>query len=153
MGGPTSGRWLGAAKRRTVEDCLAIDTHDLLRMRLLVAGTSSTRRITWRRGGAEIGALWLALDVTTPAAAVAVLTYESRGIEKEDRVALTSSPAGWGGTMWWWRCSGCCRRARVLLLPPASSRFLCRGCHKLTYWVCQRSHTAAGALWRQLRNR
>ncbi len=149
MGGPTSGRWLGAAKRRTVEDCLAIDLRDLRKMMLLVPGTSTTKRVSWSRDSAEVGSLWLELDLTTPAAAVATLEYGSC----EYRVALSSMALGFGGARWWWRCPGCCRRARVLLLPPASSRFLCRGCHKLTYWVCQRSHTAAGALWRELRGR
>ena len=155
MGGPTSTRWRGHVKATRVEDCFAIDTHDLLRTELLVAGASTTRRITWTRGEAEIGALWLALDVTNPAAAVAVLTYESRGIEREDRVALTSSPAGWGGSMWWWRfpAAGCGRRVAKLYAPPSTSRFTCRRCGRLTYTSCQVSHTLAGRLLRGLRGR
>ena len=148
MGGPNSTRWRGHVKATTVEDCFAIDTHDLLRTKLLVAGTSSTRRITWTRGGAEVGALWLALDVTTPAAAVAVLTYESRGIEKEYRVALTSTPVGWGGLMWWWRCPapGCRRMTRKLYLAPRSSVFSCRVCGGLAYWSSQTNHTRVAKL-------
>jgi len=142
MGGPTSTRWRGCDRKTTVEDCLRLDLRDLRRWRLLVAGGSATRRITWKRNGAEIGALWATLDLTTPVAAVATLEYGSC----EYRVALSSMALSLGGSRWWWRCPGCRRNARVLLLPPSSSRFLCRACHRLTYWSSQTNHTRAAKL-------
>jgi hypothetical protein len=127
MGGYGSGRHHGAKKRR-VESCRVLDVKALRREGALTPGASGT--ITWARDGEQSVAF-------RADAAELVLSYHDRpDVEREpdeQRVALSSIPAVFGGSRVYFICPGtdCGRRVAKLFL--VRGLFLCRRCHGLAY--------------------
>jgi hypothetical protein len=131
MGGPGSGRYNGAKKRR-VESCLALDVNELRREGALTPGASGT--LSWER---DDGAPSLAFRAEVDALVVAYLAEHVAASEvAEQRIALTYGPATFGGTRVYFVCPGseCGRRVSKLYLARGAVR--CRDCHGLAY-ECQ----------------
>lgn len=62
-----------------------------------------------------------------------LLTLHSTG----QSLKLRPTPQRFGGLRWWFICPECEGRCASLYMPPPGSVFLCRICHKLTYYSSQ----------------
>ncbi len=127
--------------KKTVESSLALDVLDFARADHLYEGSRGTH--TWKhRGGKEHSTSWkvtgqallLTYELTTPSS-VEPTPYAYP-------VTLAHTPTCFGGVRVGFLCPGCQARVRKLYLPPGEVRFLCRGCHHLTYESRRRRRTA-----------
>jgi hypothetical protein len=141
MGGAFSGqRW---HKKRTVEDCHALDTADLKRLGLLAPG-ERVGVLRWTRGGNEVSAVGYTTRVGESAGTLR-LSYRPRSAEADVAYPVELVPTGChlGGKRWWFVCPlarghvVCGRRVRKLYL--VGRYFGCRHCHALTYTSTQTS--------------
>jgi hypothetical protein len=150
MGGSGSGRWKYHKKKRTTEECWALEVADLPRD-LLNGGTPSGVLRTLRLDGRNSV---LRIRWTLQSAGESpVLTLSYRPCRKAEerelteRVPLLATKPHFGGVRWWFACpfssksrKPCGRRVGKLYLPPGELRFGCRQCHALTYKSSQESH-------------
>ena len=126
IGGFGSGQRFGYAKRRVVEDCLALDVNRLAREGVLTAGAIGS--MTWGdtavRTKATSEALTLTYKVLSTSGGSETIRYD---------VPLTRTASTFGGSRAWFACpgEGCGRRVAKLFL--VGRYFLCRVCHRLIY--------------------
>jgi hypothetical protein len=141
MGGAFSGhRW---HKKRTVEDCHALDTADLKRLGLL---TSDERVgvLRWTRGRDVVSSVGYTIRVGENAGTLR-LSYRPRKSEEEVEypIELVPTPCHLGGKRWWFVCplrrgdAVCDWRVRKLYL--GGRYFGCRHCNALAYTSTQQS--------------
>lgn len=117
MGGLGSGRPRKKPGSWLVEECISIDVN------------------AFNRG--EVRGARLAHDERGRACVL-----EPRGpTGPRERIELTQSRAGFGGSRWWFKCPRCDGRRGKLYRPPGAGRHLCRVCHGLSY-RSQREHDA-----------
>lgn len=152
MGGTWSGyRW---RKKRTVENCHALDTANLKRLGLLVPGTTDRRgTLRWTHGGKQTSVVSYTITVGQTTGGLG-LAYQMKSAEGDVAYAirLVTTPCHLGGVRWWFVCplvrSGvaCGRRVRKLYL--GGRYFGCRHCHGLTYTSTQQSDSRVYAALR-----
>jgi hypothetical protein len=129
MGGCGSGRHNGTRKRR-VESCFGLDVRELRRKGALTPGTAGT--LTSEHNG----------DIAVPISfwadqSAVTLCYHGQqapeSVEVEQRVALSSVPAAFGGSRTYFLCPGAECGQRVAKLYFYRGVFRCRRCHRLAY--------------------
>lgn len=144
---------------RVVEDCLAIDVNELMRLGIVVTGERHRGRFEWYNlmTARVIGDCYYDVDCTRPEVASAVFTYTLRELSQQLAliVFLTSTRPTFGGLRWWFRCPikdsrgyRCENRVGKLYLPPGDVYFGCRECHRLTYTSHQSHKCGLGMLRR-----
>ena len=118
-------------RKRTVEDCLSIDSRTMARSNSLIDGAASTW--VWRNGkGDIISSLgYLHQD------GVLTLQYAIDSQSIKQHIRVTSTPCNYGKHRYWFLCpnNGCGKRVAKLYL--ANSVFHCRHCHQLNYQIQQ----------------
>lgn len=150
MGSSGSGRWNYQEKKRTTEECWALDVANLP-LEMLDGGTSSgvlraprldsSNSVLCVRGALQLGG-------ESP---VLTLSYRpcrrAEGRELTEQVRLLATKPHFGGVRWWFACpfsskdrEPCGHRVGKLYLPPGERWFGCRRCHALTYKSSQESH-------------
>jgi len=153
MGGTGSGRWSYHDKRRTVEECWAIDVSDVVRVvdpSQPVPTSESLRPIRPARGY-RMPPVRCTVEVNEDGAPMLGLCYTVPGrwgleLRVEESVCLLTTRPYFGGVRWWFSCprmingERCGRRVGKLYRAPASRRFACRHCLDLTYESCQKCH-------------
>jgi hypothetical protein len=156
MGGFGSGRWGWHSKKTVVEDCKALDLHQLAREGSFVAGRTASLR--WLRGEQETGSIGYSVR-PREGGLLLVLSYRWSRADGEGRsvelpISLETTRPRFGGLRWWGHCplavSGvaCRRRVAKLYLPPGACYFGCRVCHGLTYNSAQTHDKRVDALRR-----
>jgi hypothetical protein len=154
MGGFGSGRWNWPSKKTTVEDCKALDLHQLARAGSFVAGRTASLR--WLRGEQETGSIGYTVR-SRGTGLLLVLSYCWRRADEEWQsielpIPLETTQPRFGGLRWWGRCPlavngvPCRRRVAKLYLPPGERYFGCRVCHGLTYHSAQTHDKRVDAL-------
>jgi hypothetical protein len=148
MGGYGSTRWGSHSKKDTVEDCLKLDIHQLLK-KIIPAGmltkpTYAFLALKWSRGEREIASIGLWLDSRGDMPRI-TLDYRVTPIGGEPQpirseVAFTSTLCRYGSVRWWFQCPRCQKRVGCLYKAPGSPHFRCRHCHDLTYTSAQEAH-------------
>jgi hypothetical protein len=150
MGCSSSGRWNYQEKKRTTEECWAVDVTDLPQGTLDRVTSSGFLWAFRLAGRSNVLCLRWTLE---PVGEGPVLTLSYRpyrraeGREIVERVRLLTTKPHFGGTRSWFACpfsskdgEPCGRRVGKLYLPPRELRFGCRQCHALTYKSSQESH-------------
>jgi hypothetical protein len=128
-----------------VEDCKALDLHQLAREGRFVAGRAGSLR--WLRGEQETGSISYTVRPRGDGLSL-VLSYrwnraDGEGQSIELPIPLERTRPRFDGLRWWGCCplavSGvaCGRRVAKLYLPPGERYFGCRHCHALTYHSAQ----------------
>ena len=153
MGSSGSGRWSYHNKKRTVEECLAINISEIARaVDLSKPGpVSGSLRPTMPKTGKRMSPLRFMLKVGNDSTPLLRLSYSIGGkwnIEPrvEEVIRLQATKPNFGGARWWLSCPGmvdgkeCGRRVGKLYRPPQKQYFACRHCLDLTYESCQKSH-------------
>ena len=141
MGGYGSGIWKSWGAKYPVERCLTLDLGYLRKNKLVYLGGFSSGTLTWSRNGEPIGSISYYFS-----GLILQLTYKKNGQDTETRVAITRTPAYFGGERLWFLCPICSRGEKLskLYLPPNSKYFGCRKCHNLTYQSSQESRKYDG---------
>ncbi len=157
MGGAGSGRWTYHDKKRTVEECWAIDICAMVRAVDLSkpGSTSHPFRPTMPTTGKRMSPIRCTTKFGDDGKPLLVLTYavgSRRGLKQrvEEVVHLQITRPNFGGVRWWFCCpymvdgEECGRRVGKLYLLPGGRYFACRRCLDLTYESCQKSHLYNG---------
>jgi hypothetical protein len=148
MGGSGSGRWNYREKKRTTEECWALDVANLQWGTLDGRTPSGVVRALRLDGAMNVLCVRWALELgENPVLTLSYQPYR-RAEEQEiiERIQLLSTQLHLGGVRWWFACPrrfngvSCNRRVGKLYLPPGEGRFGCRRCHALTYKSSQESH-------------
>jgi hypothetical protein len=149
MVGSGSGRWNYHEKKRTTENCWALEVADLPRGTLDGGMLSGVLRVLRLDGVRSVLCVRWALELVGESPVLA-LSYRAcrraEGREIIERVRFLTTKPHFGGTRWWFACplsseeGPCGQRVGRLYLPPGESRFGCRRCHSLTYKSSQESH-------------
>lgn len=156
MGGYGSTRWANHEKAATVEEALALDVADLVRLGLLLREPASvSRSVSWTVSGTgeTRASVYLTVDTLHGNHSVA-FRYNANGTPISYRVLLASTRPPLGGRRWWWVCPlevkgrPCGKRVQKLYLPPSASLFGCRSCHRLAYRVSQEHDKGVDAFLR-----
>lgn len=135
--------------RRTVEDCLILDTKDVMAEEWWVRG-SWRGEVTWKLDltGEVVSSIAYEVAYDGLYDYRALVVYAVAGGEAGPiilDIPLAFTSPGFGGLRSWFRCPAstpagtCGRRAGKLYLPPGEAVFACRECHRLTYTSCQGS--------------
>ena len=150
MGGNGSGRWSMHQKKRTTEECWALDVADLPQGPRQHGSTSGVLRAVRIDGKGSVLRVRYALEPSDEAGPLVVLSYHldrgNAGQELVERIPLLTTRPNYGGARFWFACplskigEPCRRRVGKLYLPPGELRFGCRQCHSLTYRSSQESH-------------
>lgn len=134
MGGLGSG--FRGIRRKTVEECLTIDSDRLLWWLRRFGG--------WAVRGSIDGetAFGIRIDPGPEEAETSVIAsgHIERGGKRRNWsqvIAVELAPANLGSVRRYWRCPVCGLRAKKLHLPYGRSEFACRKCWNLTYERCQ----------------
>ncbi len=132
MGGLGSGYY--RPRKRTADECLALDINDLARQGLL-ADRRREGQLRWhdRRTGERLLPLSYHFERVDRQTGRLKLVYSVDGCPQEQTIALTTARLVSVGRRWWFACPHCGRRAGKLYLPPNEQQFGCRVCHRLTY--------------------
>lgn len=157
MGGTDSGRWTYHDKKRTVEECWAIDVSDVARvvdLRNLGSASGSLRPIkpASRKRMSPVRCVLEVRDAGTPLLGLSYTVMERCGLghQVEEVVPLQSTRPNFGGVRWWFSCPRtidgemCGRRVGKLYRTPEGQHFACRQCLDLTHESCQKSHRHDG---------
>jgi hypothetical protein len=153
MGGTGSGRWTYHKKKRTVEDCWAIDISEVTRvvdLQNLVPFSGSLRPIKPATGN-RMPPVRCTVEFKGDDAPMLGLYYAFLGrwgLEHriEEPIPLLTTRPNFGGVRWWFSCprlvnsEKCGHRVGKLYRAPGSRHFACRRCLDLTYESCQKSH-------------
>jgi hypothetical protein len=145
MGGFGSGRSATGARKRTVEECLALYANEWTREGILRQGMDEPGVWQWFRDDdpeQERGCIGFHVKTEGDSGFV-TLEYTLGSGEASERLIydielLTTRPF-LGGLRWWFSCPMCGRRVAKLYL--GGRRFGCRTCHNLTYRSTQRAHS------------
>jgi hypothetical protein len=143
VGGSGSTRWIGHAKKCTVEECARLNANRLMREGILLEGIHQSGVWSWLDSitGETTSSLGYEVDTTNPAHSWIRLFYTitSTGDKVDYTVRLTSTRPYFGGLRWWFICplpvNGriCYRRVGKLYLPYYARFYGCRHCYDLTY--------------------
>jgi hypothetical protein len=157
MGGTGSGRWTYHNKKRTVEECWAIDISEVARIVGLrnPGPTSGSLRPIKPATGKRMSPVPCALEVVEDSRPSLTLSYTIGGKRTSEHraeqvVPLQSTQPNFGGVRWWFSCprlvddKECGRRVGKLYRLPEGRHFACRHCLNLTYESCQKSHRYDG---------
>ena len=157
MGGTGSGRWTYHDKKRTVEECWAIDVSDVARVvdAPKPEPTSASLRPIKPATGRKMPTVRCAIEVGddgTPRLGLSYTASDRWGLEHrvEESIRLQTTRPNFGGVRWWFSCprmlngKECGRRVGKLYRPPGSRYFACRHCLDLTYESWQTSHRHDG---------
>lgn len=154
MGDSGSGRWTYHDKKRTVEECWAIDVSDVARvvdLRDLRPASGSLHTIK-PATGRSTSPVRCSLEVDEHGTPLLGLSY-AVGVRwnpehrVEQAVHLQTTRPNFGGVRWWFSCprtvdgEECGRRVGKLYLPPGGRYFACRQCLDLTHESCQKSRS------------
>ena len=157
MGGYGSTRWAGHEKAATVEESLALDVADLVRLGLLLREPATvSRSVSWTVSvtGETRASVYLTADTLHGGSPSVDFRYNANGTPMSYRVLLESTRPPLGGRRWWWVCPlavngrPCGKRVQKLYLPPSASVFGCRSCHGLAYRVSQEHDKGVDAFLR-----
>lgn len=85
----------------------------------------------WQRSG------WLVRYRIIASSSILHLDF-NHGLPVQQNIKLDSTTPNYGGARWWFLCQ-CNQRVSRLHMPSDAYRFLCRGCHDLTYESAQSS--------------
>jgi hypothetical protein len=151
MGGNGSGRWSMHQKKRTTEECWALDVADLPQGPRQHGSTSGVLRAVRIDGKRSVLRVRYALEPSDEAGPLVVLSYHlGRGTAEQkliEHVPLLATRPNFGGTRFWFACpfswedgEPCGGRVGKLYLPPGEHHFGCRRCHSLTYRSSQESN-------------
>ena len=150
MGGSGSERWNYHEKKRTTEECWALDLADLPRDTLDGGTPSGVLRALRLEGRNSILCVRWALQLRGECPVLTLSYRPCRRAERReltDRVTLLATKPHFGGTRSWFACpfslkdgEPCGRRVGNLYLPPGERWFGCHRCHALTYKCSQESH-------------
>jgi hypothetical protein len=153
MGGLNSGRWAGYRKRKTVEDCLALDLFSLMRRAgKIKPGNVITGQLSWASSSGAGSSSQYSAKLTSGASWLR-LQYDWQGQQVDYSISMVSTRPFFGGQRWWLVCplvvngKACARRVGKLYLPPGAQWFGCRECHQLTYRSSQQSHRLQPYQW------
>lgn len=143
------GSW--QQKKTVVEDCMRLDTRELMRTKTFRLDSFTRGTLQWAN---EFGLLLLSAEYECNRGRTFRLRYRtgsSRSHDYEIRL-ITTEARPFGGEQFWFLCPMCefsletertifCKRkVRKLYLPPGWDVFGCRVCYNLTYRSCQQSH-------------
>ncbi len=156
MGGSGSGRWTYHDKKRTVEECWAIDISEVARIVDLKdpGPASGSLRLPKPARGKRMSPVRCTLEIGAdkPRLRLSYAVEDAWGLEHrvEEVVCLRTTRPNFGGARWWFSCprsvdgKECGRQAGKLYRPPGGLNFACRHCLDLTYESCQKSHRYDG---------
>jgi len=122
-----------------VEHCRSLDVRRLQREDMLKAGSWS-----WEWRDTETQKVLSSIGIIGDTSHI-TLSYSAGNQTVCDRIDITRTPCGLGGTRAWFQCPKCC--ARVAKIHLRRGRFACRHCHRLVY--TSQSEDAIGRIWRQ----
>lgn len=121
------GRWYRRNTRRTVDDYLRLNAHQIMAAGDFAGGFRCT--VNWP------GRDQAAIDVAVTPHHRALLTYNWRGqLLPAYYVTVATTAPHYGGVRYWWLCPNCGRRVADLY---GGKYFWCRTCHGLTYRTAQ----------------
>ena len=153
MGGTGSGRWVHHDKKRTVEECWAIDVSDVARV--VDAPKPEPTSVSFRpikpakgRKTSTVRCVLEVGDAGTPLLRLCYTVMERWGLghQVEEVVPLQATRPNFGGVRWWFSCPRtvdgemCGRRVGKLYRTLEGQHFACRQCLDLTHESCQKSH-------------
>jgi len=141
-------RW---SSRKTVEECLSIDTIWLGRNGFFQGYKAGG--IEWKnRMGEVTSSIWVKVSTYEDFEGPFVsLTYthtilqDHEKTEVDYQIGLKTTPCHFGGIRYWFICplsvkdAPCRQRVGKLFLPPGCKYFGCKRCYNLTY-QCQKEH-------------
>ena len=123
--------------KRTVEDCLSIDSRTMARSNMLVDGASGTW--VWERDNEICSSMGYEYRNSA-----LILSFTQNDASHQLRIQVTTTPCNYGNHRYWLICPGndCGNRAAKLYL--VDGQFKCRKCHKLNYLIqqCNKEHVA-----------
>ena len=126
------GRWPRVGARRTVEQMLQLNAHQVMTFVSDASRWRSTWRWTWHNWqGQQTSAI--DLDVTQGERALLSYNWQGQPVQPY-AVNVTTTTPHYGGVRYWWLCPRCARRVADLY---GGKLFLCRECHGLTYRTAQ----------------
>jgi len=157
MGGTGSGRWTYHDKKRTVEECWAIDVSDVARVvdpskPGPTSGSLRPIKPATRKRMPPVCCTLKMSDDDTPLLKLYSVFKGRWGLEHliEEVVHLQTTQPNFGGVRWWFSCprtvdgEECGRRVGKLYRTPEGQHFACRHCLDLAYESCQKSHRHDG---------
>ena len=123
--------------KRTVEDCLNIDSRTMTRSNMLVDGASGTW--VWKIDNQISSSMGYEYRHGT-----LILSFTQNSVNHRLHIKITTTPCNYGNHRYWFICPGndCGNRAAKLYL--IDGQFKCRKCHKLNYLIqqCNKKHVA-----------
>lgn len=123
--------------KRTIEDCLNIDSRTMARSNTFVDGVSGTW--VWERDNKISSSMGYEYRH-----GALILSFIQNGDNHRLHIGVTTTPCNYGNHRYWFICPGidCGNRAAKLYL--ADGQFKCRKCHKLNYLIqqCNKEHVA-----------
>ena len=125
--------------RAKAEGCLRLDVRELRRRQILGRTVSTSWRWTNTYTGEEVGLISLQSSPTS-----LQLRYSTNGTPWVERIEVTRTACGFGGTRPWLHCPRCSRRVGVLYM--RGGRFICRRCGGVAY--TSQSEDSLGRAWR-----
>lgn len=126
------GRWIRMGRRRTVDDMLRLNAHQVMTHLPHVQGWAGAWRWSWRTWRGPQTAV---IDLAVTNGERARLSYNWQGQPVQPyTVAVAKTHPPFGGVRYWWLCPHCGRRVADLY---GGRLFLCRQCHGLTYPTAQ----------------
>lgn len=118
-------------RKRTVEDCLSIDSRTMARSNSLIDGAAGTW--VWRNGENEI----ISSIGYLHQGGVLALQYAIDGQAIQQHIRVTFTPCNYGKHRYWFLCPNHDCGKRIAKLYLANGLFHCRHCHKLNYQIQQ----------------
>ncbi len=136
-------------KRKTVEECLYLDTSFLKDKRYLIHDEVHTRIIHWKyKYSDKMPNIGIGISLRPNNEHIYPFYTINPNSPQEEKIHymihLESTPCFYGGKRWWFLCPVIkdgkpCRR-RVAHLYSNGKYFVCRHCFNLTYRTCQESN-------------
>jgi hypothetical protein len=116
-----------------VERCLKLSVRAFVREGMLNTSRASGSW-TWR--GTSKSSVGFELDTSEDGSKKLHLEFTYRNQEQtiHETIWLQTTRPHYGGVRWWFTCPRCGKRVAFLYLPPGHHLFLCRGCHRLSYY-------------------
>jgi hypothetical protein len=129
-----------------VEECVALDVHELERAGYFAPGPGR-RRLELERNDRYLATLTLVMGESRFSLEGEVYPSPGTMTWVGTTIQLVHTPAINQGERLWFSCPVCHQRVGKLYLPPGRTMFLCRHCHNLTY----RSRVEKPNIWRKAR--
>lgn len=132
MGGANSGSWLRWNTKKTIESTNRIDIRYLHRNKLLKPGIVSS--LNWTTRGKPNGNIQFScFDKYLLLAYRYRTNSEAEWKDVRQHIQITETSCNYGGARKWFICPNC--DCRVAILCSHHSRFVCRKCANLAYYV------------------